>query len=114
MGIKMIDLGENPLATMLYAVWDFAKWWIIIALTWFGGLCFGFCVGGFIGYLGWNWLSYIGVIGYWSVLPGIGITVAASSLPMAFDSRKIEIGAAIANFTVWMLIGASISMNTSW
>ena len=106
----MQDLGENPVATMLYAIWDLVKWWVVIALTWGVGLYLGL----WIGYICLEFLGrgvYIAGISCFSVILGIGVTIAALCLPMAIESRGLAIGAAITNFTVWMLIGACISLD---
>jgi len=107
----MKDLGENPIATMLYAMWDLIKWWVVIALTWGGGLVFGFLVGGVLRDMGWHLMSQFTGITCFSVIPGLGVTIAALCLPIAMDSRRLAIGAAVTNFTVWMLIGAGASLD---
>jgi len=107
----MHDLGENPIATMLYAIWDVTKWWLITALTWGGGLLCGSMIGGVFRHMGWVLLPQLSGISCFAVIPGVGVTLAAFCVPMSIDSRKLAIGAAITNFTVWMLIGAGASLD---
>ena len=107
----MKDLGENPIATMLYAIWDAINWWLITALTWGGGLLCGFVIGGIFRHMGWFLPPQLSGISCVAVIPGVGVTLAALCVPMAIDSRRLAIGWAITNFTVWMLIGAADSLD---
>jgi hypothetical protein len=106
----MVDLGENPIATMLYAIWDLIKWTLVIVSTWFGGLVAGDCLGWIIRRLDLRWLEWIVTkTGGPCVILGVGITLLGWYLPMQIESRKLAIWTASANFTVWMIVGANIS-----
>jgi len=110
----MPDLYENPVATMLSAIWDTVKWWLVILGTWSAGLFAGVSIGcGGLPPLHWiiygPAVSLVAWLVYPTVLAGLATSVMAWYLPMRIESRRLAIGAVIANFTVWMLIGAHAS-----
>ena len=107
----MKDLGENPVATMLYGIWDAIKWWLITALTCGGGLLCGAVIGAIFRHMGWILVPQLSGISCVAMIPGVVVTLAALCVPMAIDSRRLAIGWAITNFTVWMLIGAAGSLD---
>ena len=110
----MKDLGENPCRTMWEAICDLAKWWLVIFATWGVGAWVGMWIGG--GYMPnpiWIvWGPCVSLVA-WLACPvivlGLGTTAVAWYLPMQIDSRKLAIGAVIANAAVWMAIGAYVS-----
>jgi hypothetical protein len=110
----MVDLGENPIATMLYAIWDLIGWALVIIGTWSAGLWIGIWVGtgripSLLYLAAGVWMSLLG----WLICPviiiGLGTSMVSWYLPMKIESRKLAIWAASANFTVWMIVGANIS-----
>lgn len=109
----MKDLGENPLATMLYAIWDATKWWMVIAATSGFGLLAGVLIGEIcFDYLGLgSWLWRIRGISCVMLVAVVGETLAALCVPMAIDSRKLVITATITNFVFWMLLGAAFELD---
>ncbi|MCP4375423.1 MAG: hypothetical protein GY794_04525 [bacterium] len=106
----MVDLGENPLATMHSTVWDILKWTMVILAAWGMGLWVGIWIGSghfphplciptcmFTSLLAW--------LIYPSILFGLAANVVAWYLPIKIESRKLAIGAAITNFSVWVALG---------
>jgi hypothetical protein len=114
----MNDLGENPARTIWSATCDLVKWWFVIVGTWGVGLWLGIWIESghlpsLMYTLGVLWTSLIVWLIYPIVLLGLGTSALAWCLPLKIDSRKLAIGAAVVNLTVWTGIGAYLSWSWS-